>query len=108
MGRLVCRGPPQHHHLGRQVRQLGHRHGSRAGKYDIYVLQATIEAEAVSGSTSPRYGEGENPTVTSKRLQLECGGMVVRQSNPDDHRASRIRLSHFAEDLGRNLDEARD
>jgi hypothetical protein len=49
MGRLVCRGPPQHHHLGRQVRQLGHRHRSRVGKYDIYVLQATIQAEAESG-----------------------------------------------------------
>jgi DNA-binding MarR family transcriptional regulator len=35
----------------------------------------------------------DTPTVTRKVQQLERDGMVVRQSDPDDGRASRIRLS---------------
>jgi DNA-binding MarR family transcriptional regulator len=88
----------------------------------------------------------DTPTVTRKVQQLERDGMVVRQTDPDDRRASRIRLtpagrrtiervrrarrkwleellhewddddlsaladllSHFAEDLERDLDDARD
>lgn len=88
----------------------------------------------------------DTPTVTRKVQQLERGGMVVRQNDPADRRASRIRLtaagrrtiesvrrarrawleqllqdwddddlsalgdllSHFAEDLERDLDDARD
>jgi DNA-binding MarR family transcriptional regulator len=84
--------------------------------------------------------------VTRKVQQLERDGMVVRRTDPDDGRASRIRLtpsgrrtiervrrarrtwleqlledwddddlstladllSHFAEDLERDLDDARD
>ncbi len=86
----------------------------------------------------------DTPTVTRKVQQLERDGMVVRQTDPDDRRASRIRLtpagrrtiervrrarrawlegllqdwsdrdlssladllSHFAEDLEQDLDEA--
>jgi DNA-binding MarR family transcriptional regulator len=33
------------------------------------------------------------PTVTRKVQQLEREGMVVRQTDPDDRRASRIRLT---------------
>ena len=88
----------------------------------------------------------DTPTVTRKVQQLEREGMVVRQTDPDDGRASRIRLtpagrrtiervrrarrawleallqewededlstlagllSRFAEDLDRDLDDARD
>ncbi len=88
----------------------------------------------------------DTPTVTRKVQQLERQGMVVRQTDPDDRRASRIRLtpdgrrtiervrrarrswleqllqnwedddlsaladllSRFAEDLERDLDDARD
>ena len=88
----------------------------------------------------------DTPTVTRKVQQLERDGLVVRQTDPDDRRASRIRLTppgrrtiervrrarrawlqqllqewndedlsaladlltHFAEDLERDLDEARD
>ena len=88
----------------------------------------------------------DTPTVTRKVQQLERDGMVVRQTDPDDRRASRIRLtpagrrtiervrrarrawleqllqdwgdddlsaladllSRFAEDLERDLDDARD
>jgi len=88
----------------------------------------------------------DTPTVTRKVQQLERDGMVVRQSDPDDRRSSRIRLtpagrrtiervtrarrawlerllqgwddgdlsdladllSRFAEDLNRDMDEARD
>jgi DNA-binding MarR family transcriptional regulator len=88
----------------------------------------------------------DTPTVTRKVQQLERNGMVVRQSDPDDGRSSRIRLtpagrrtiervrrarrawldrllqdwddkdlsdladllSRFAEDLDRDMDEARD
>jgi DNA-binding MarR family transcriptional regulator len=35
----------------------------------------------------------DTPTVTRKVQQLERDGMVVRQSDPDDRRASRIRLT---------------
>jgi DNA-binding MarR family transcriptional regulator len=35
----------------------------------------------------------DTPTVTLKVQQLERGGLVVRQSDPDDGRASRIRLT---------------
>jgi DNA-binding MarR family transcriptional regulator len=86
------------------------------------------------------------PTVTRKVQQLERDGMVARHTDPDDGRASRIRLtpagrrtiervrrarrawleellakwgdddlsaladllSHFADDLERDLDDARD
>jgi DNA-binding MarR family transcriptional regulator len=88
----------------------------------------------------------DSPTVTRKVQQLERDGMVVRQSDPDDRRASRIRLtpagrrtiervrrgrrawldrlledwddndlsdladllSRFAENLDRDMDDARD
>lgn len=88
----------------------------------------------------------DSPTVTRKVQQLERDGMVVRQTDPDDRRASWIRLtpagrrtiervrrarrvwleqllhdwddhhlsaladllSQFAEDLERDLDDARD
>jgi DNA-binding MarR family transcriptional regulator len=88
----------------------------------------------------------DTPTVTRKVQQLERDGLVVRQTDPDDRRASRIRLtpagrrtiervrrarrawleqllqdwddddlsdladllSHFAEDLERDLDDVRD
>ena len=88
----------------------------------------------------------DTPTVTRKVQQLERDGMVVRQSDPDDRRASRIGLtpagrrtiervrrarrdwldrllqgwndddlsdladllSRFAENLNRDMDEARD
>jgi DNA-binding MarR family transcriptional regulator len=88
----------------------------------------------------------DTPTVTRKVQQLERDGMVVRQSDPEDRRASRIRLtpagrrtiervrrarrawldrllqgwddddlsdladllSRFAENLDRDMDEARD
>ena len=88
----------------------------------------------------------DTPTVTRKVQQLERDGMVVRQTDPDDGRASRIRLTptgrrtiervrrvrrawleqllqewddedlstlaellaRFAEDLERDLDDARD
>ncbi|HWF16747.1 MAG TPA: MarR family transcriptional regulator [Acidimicrobiales bacterium] len=88
----------------------------------------------------------DTPTVTRKVQQLERDEMVVRQTDPDDRRASRIRLTpagrrtiervrkarrawleevlgdwdggdlseladlltHFADDLERNLDDARD
>ncbi len=88
----------------------------------------------------------DTPTVTRKVQQLEREGMVVRQTDPDDRRASRIRLtpagsrtiervrrarrvwleqilqgwddddlsaladllSCFAQDLERDLDDARD
>jgi DNA-binding MarR family transcriptional regulator len=88
----------------------------------------------------------DTPTVSRKVQQLERDGMVVRRTDPDDGRASRIRLtpsgrrtiervrrarrtwleqlledwddddlstladllSHFAEDLERDLDDARD
>ncbi len=35
----------------------------------------------------------DTPTVTRKVQQLERDGMVVRQTDPDDRRASRIRLT---------------
>ena len=35
----------------------------------------------------------DTPTVTRKVQQLERAGMVVRQTDPDDRRASRIRLT---------------
>jgi DNA-binding MarR family transcriptional regulator len=35
----------------------------------------------------------DTPTVTRKVQQLERDGMVVRQSDPEDRRASRIRLT---------------
>ena len=35
----------------------------------------------------------DTPTVTRKVQQLERQGMVVRQTDPDDRRASRIRLT---------------
>ena len=35
----------------------------------------------------------DTPTVTRKVQQLERDGMVVRQTDPDDGRASRIRLT---------------
>jgi DNA-binding MarR family transcriptional regulator len=35
----------------------------------------------------------DTPTVTRKVQQLERNGMVVRQTDPDDRRASRIRLT---------------
>ncbi len=35
----------------------------------------------------------DTPTVTRKVQQLEREGMVVRQTDPDDRRASRIRLT---------------
>ena len=88
----------------------------------------------------------DTPTVTRKVQQLERDGLVVRQTDPDDRRASRIRLTpsgrrtiervrrarrawleqllqewddedlsaladlltRFAEDLERDLDDARD
>jgi DNA-binding MarR family transcriptional regulator len=88
----------------------------------------------------------DTPTVTRKVQQLERDGMVVRQNDPADRRASRIRLtpggrrtiervrrarrawleqllqdwddealsslgvllSHFADDLERDLDDTRD
>ena len=88
----------------------------------------------------------DTPTVTRKVQQLERDGMVVRQTDPDDRRSSRIRLtpagrrtiervrrarrswleqllqewgdddlsdladllSRFAEELERDLDDARD
>jgi DNA-binding MarR family transcriptional regulator len=88
----------------------------------------------------------DTPSVTRKVQQLERDGMVVRQTDPDDRRVSKIRLTpagrrtlervwrarrvwlegllagwddedlatladllgRFADDLGRELDEARD
>jgi DNA-binding MarR family transcriptional regulator len=35
----------------------------------------------------------DTPTVTRKVQQLERDGMVIRQTDPDDRRASRIRLT---------------
>ena len=116
----------------------------RAGATLLFKLSATCDALRVT-DLAEILGV-DTPTVTRKVQQLERDGMVVRQTDPDDGRASRIRLTptgrrtiervrrarrawleqlveewgdedlstlahllaRFAEDLDRDLDDARD
>ena len=116
----------------------------RAGATLLFKLSARGESLRVT-DLAETLGV-DTPTVTRKVQQLERDGMVVRQSDPDDRRASRIGLtpagrrtiervrrarrawlerllegwddddlsdladllSRFAENLDRDMDEARD
>jgi DNA-binding MarR family transcriptional regulator len=116
----------------------------RAGATLLFKLSASGESLRVT-DLAEMLGV-DTPTVTRKVQQLERDGMVVRQSDPEDGRASRIRLtpagrrtiervrrarrawlerllqgwddddlcnmadllSRFAENLNRDMDEARD
>ena len=116
----------------------------RAGATLLFKLSAKGESLRVT-DLAEMLGV-DTPTVTRKVQQLERDGMVVRQSDPDDRRASRIGLtpagrrtiervrrarrawldrllqgwddddlsdladllSRFAENLDRDMDEARD
>lgn len=116
----------------------------RAGATLLFKLAAKGESRRVT-DLAEMLGV-DTPTVTRKVQQLERDGMVVRQSDPDDGRSSRIRLtpagrrtiervrrarrawldrllldwddddlsdladllSRFAQDLDRDMDEARD
>ena len=116
----------------------------RAGATLLFKLAATGESLRVT-DLAEILGV-DTPTVTRKVQQLERDGMVVRQTDPADRRASRIRLTpagrrtiervrrarrawleqllqgwdddglsdlanllgRFAEDLERDLDDARD
>ena len=116
----------------------------RAGATLLFKLSARGESLRVT-DLAETLGV-DTPTVTRKVQQLERDGMVVRQSDPEDRRASRIRLtpagrrtiervrrarrawldrllqgwddddlsdladllSRFAENLDRDMDEARD
>ena len=116
----------------------------RAGATLLFKLSARGESHRVT-DLAEMLGV-DTPTVTRKVQQLERDGMVVRQSDPDDRRASRIGLtpagrrtiervrrarrawlerllegwedddlsdladllSRFAENLDRDMDEARD
>ncbi len=116
----------------------------RAGATLLFKLSATDGSLRVT-DLAEMLGV-DTPTVTRKVQQLERDGMVVRHTDPDDGRASRIRLtptgrrtiervrrarrawleqlmqdwdddqlsaladllSHFADNLERDLDDARD
>ena len=116
----------------------------RAGATLLYKLSA--QGDALRVTDLAEILGVDTPTVTRKVQQLERDGMVVRQTDPDDGRASRIRLTptgrrtiervrrarrawleqllqewgdedlsslaellaRFAEDLDRDLDDARD
>ena len=63
----------------------------RAGATLLFKLSARGESLRVT-DLAEMLGV-DTPTVTRKVQQLERDGMVVRQSDPDDRRASRIRLT---------------
>ncbi len=63
----------------------------RAGATLLFKLSAKGESLRVT-DLADTLGV-DTPTVTRKVQQLERDGMVVRQSDPDDRRASRIRLT---------------
>jgi DNA-binding MarR family transcriptional regulator len=63
----------------------------RAGATLLFKLSARGESLRVT-DLAETLGV-DTPTVTRKVQQLERDGMVVRQSDPDDGRASRIRLT---------------
>jgi DNA-binding MarR family transcriptional regulator len=60
---------------------------------------ATLLSKLFAGGNSLRVTDlaemlgVDTPTVTRKVQQLERAGMVVRQTDPDDRRAARIRLT---------------
>jgi DNA-binding MarR family transcriptional regulator len=63
----------------------------RAGATLLFKLSARGESLRVT-DLAEALGV-DTPTVTRKVQQLERDGMVVRQSDPEDRRASRIRLT---------------
>ena len=63
----------------------------RAGATLLFKLSAAGESLRVT-DLAEMLGV-DTPTVTRKVQQLERDGMVVRQTDPDDRRASRIRLT---------------
>jgi DNA-binding MarR family transcriptional regulator len=130
--------------LHERLLQLAGVRLDRAGASLLFKLAA--QADSLRVTDLAEILGVDTPTVTRKVQQLERAGMVVRQTDPDDGRASRIRLTpagrrtiervrrarrawleqllhdwhdddlstladllgRFAEDLERDLDDARD
>ena len=63
----------------------------RAGASLLFKLSA--KADSLRVTDLAELLAVDTPTVTRKVQQLERSGMVVRQTDPDDRRASRIRLT---------------
>jgi DNA-binding MarR family transcriptional regulator len=63
----------------------------RAGATLLYKL--SVQGDSLRVTDLAEILGVDCPTVTRKVQQLERDGMVVRQTDPDDRRASRIRLT---------------
>jgi len=87
---IVARSITQHRLHERLLRLAGVRL-DRAGAALLHKLSAGGDSLRVT-DLAELLGV-DTPTVTRKVQQLERDGMVVRQTDPDDRRASRIRLT---------------
>ena len=77
--------------LHERLLQLAGVRLDRAGATLLFKLSAKVDSLRVT-DLAEILGV-DTPTVTRKVQQLERDGLVVRQTDPDDRRASRIRLT---------------